>query len=191
VAAVPVPALRQITFTPPLPPEQTAALETVVSVPVLKVQCIFTERFWQRQGWNGNLATDLPLRVWHATEGQAGTGGILTGYLTSVPARDIRLWSPETLLEGLRRETEPASGPWPRMPERVLTTDWTGDAYAGGGWIVYPLSPNDDLRTIAGQPHGHCSFAGEHLATEHGATMEGALRSGHEAARRLLAWQAR
>jgi monoamine oxidase len=138
----------------------------------------------------GNLATDLPLRLWHATESQPRTGGILTGYLTGATTPEMQLRSPEALLEGLRREAEPASGPWPHMPGQVLTTDWTGDAYAGGGWIVYPLSPNADLRTIAGQPRGHCSFAGEHLATEHEATMEGALRSGHEAARRLLALQA-
>jgi monoamine oxidase len=48
--------------------------------------------------------------------------------------------------------------------------------------------PSDaDLRTILGRPHGSCVFAGEHLASEYGATMEGALRSGHEAARMLLA----
>jgi monoamine oxidase len=50
VVAVPVPALRQIMFAPPLPPEQIAALEAVSYAPVLKVQCIFAERFWERQG---------------------------------------------------------------------------------------------------------------------------------------------
>ena len=55
-----------------------------------------------------------------------------------------------------------------------------------GGWIVYPLQMEDELRTILGKPHGHCLFAGEHLATEYGGTMEGALRSGHEVARRLI-----
>src|SRR5919108_955354 len=121
VAAVPVPALRQITLAPPLPPEQTTALETVLSAPVLKAQGVFTERFWERQGWHGNLATDLPLRVWHATEGKPGTGGILTCYLMGAPTRDMRPWPPEALLEGLRHEIEPVIGRWPCIPERVLT----------------------------------------------------------------------
>jgi monoamine oxidase len=68
-----------------------------------------------------------------------------------------------------------------------MIMDWTGDAYAGGSWIVYPLQSNEDLRTILGELHGHCFFAGEHLASAYGATMEGALRSGHEVARKLLA----
>jgi monoamine oxidase len=68
-----------------------------------------------------------------------------------------------------------------------MTVDWTGNACAGGGWIVYPLQSNDALRTTLGAPHGQCFFAGEHLASEYGATMEGALRSGHEAARMLRA----
>jgi protoporphyrinogen oxidase len=37
------------------------------------------------------LATDLPLRVCHATEKQPGTSGVLTGYLTGAPAREMRL----------------------------------------------------------------------------------------------------
>jgi monoamine oxidase len=66
-----------------------------------------------------------------------------------------------------------------------MIMDWTGDAYAGGGWIVYQLESNHDWRTILEEPHGHCFFAGEHLVSAHEATMKGGLRSGHEAARRL------
>jgi monoamine oxidase len=151
------------------------------------VQCIFAERFWERQGWHGNLATDLPLRVWHATENQPETGGILSCYMTGAPACEVRQWSPKALLEVVHRELEPVSGSWQETLEQVVTTDWTADAYARGGWSVYPLPSNDDSRTIVGEPYGHCFFAGEHLAAKYGATMEGALRSGYEAAQLLLA----
>jgi monoamine oxidase len=53
--------------------------------------------------------------------------------------------------------------------------------------MVDPVPSQDGLRTLLGQPHGRCLFAGEHMATEHSACMEGALRSGREAARQLLA----
>jgi monoamine oxidase len=165
-------------------------LEAVSYAPVLKVQCIFAERFWEGQRWNGNLVTDLPLRVWHATERQPGTGGILTCYLTGSPTHRLQQMSQEALLAVLRRELEPVIGPGQGTLRRVIIVDWMGDAFAGGGWIVYPLQSNDDLRTILGQPHGYCFFAGEHLASAYGATMEGALRSGHEAARMLLARRA-
>ena len=107
--------------------------------------------------------------------------------MTSAPTREVRQWSPEALLEVVHRELEPVSASWQGTLERVVTTDWTADAYAGGGWSVYPLPSNDDSRTIVGEPHGHCFFAGEHLAAAYGATMEGALRSGYEAAQLLLA----
>jgi monoamine oxidase len=154
---------------------------------VLKVQCNFAERFWERQGWNGNLATDLPLRVWHATEGQPGMGGILTCAMTGSPTRELPHLSQEALLEVLLLELDPVIGPWQGTLRRMMTVDWMGDAFAGGGWIVYPLQSENNLWTILGEPHDHCFFAGEHLASAHGATMEGALRSGHEAARKLLA----
>jgi monoamine oxidase len=187
VLAVPVPALRHIAFEPPLSPEKTAALEAVSYGQVLKVQCAFAERFWQGQGWHGNLVTDLPLRVWHATESQPGTGGILTCSLAGAPTRLARQLSQEALVEMLFRELAPALGGWKGLPERVIATDWVGDAFAGGGWMVEPLPSHEGLRALLGEPHGRCFFAGEHLATEYSAFMEGALRSGHQTARQLIA----
>jgi monoamine oxidase len=191
VVAVPVPALRKITFTPPFPPEQTAALEAVSSAQVLKVHCAFTERFWEHQGWNGNLASDFPLRVWHATEGQPGTGGILTCYVTGAPAREVQPLSPEARLAVLLRVLAPALGPPPGTLAQVVTTDWMGDGYAGGGWGVYPFQTAEEVRRRVGAPHGPCVFAGEHLASEDRGTMAGAVRSGHEAAQQLLTRLAR
>jgi monoamine oxidase len=187
VLAVPVPALRHIAFEPPLSPEKTAALAAISYAEVLKVQCAFAERFWEGQGWHGNLATDLPLRVWHATESQPGAGGILTCSLVGAPTRLARQLSHEALFETLWRELAPALGGWQGTPERVIATDWVGDAFAGGGWMVDPVPSQDGLRTLLGQPHGRCLFAGEHLDAEYGAHMEGALRSGREEARQLLA----
>jgi hypothetical protein len=131
--------------------------------------------------WTPHIAaiycsTDLPLRVWHATENQPGTDGILTCYLTGSPMREVQSLSPEALLEVLLGELEPVISPWQDTLERVVTTDCMGDAYAGGGWIVSPVPSNDDLRVSLIQPHGSCFFAGEHLASACGAIMEGALR---------------
>jgi monoamine oxidase len=191
VLAIPVPALRHIAFAPPLSPEKAEALAAISYGEVLKVQCAFAERFWERQGWYGNLATDLPLRVWHATESQPGKGGILTCSLAGAPTRLARQLSAADLFEMLRREVAPALGGWQGIPERVIVTDWVGDAFAGGGWMVDPLPLQEGLRRLLSEPHGHCLFAGEHLATEHSAYMEGALRSGREAARQLIAMLAR
>jgi monoamine oxidase len=191
VLAVPIPALRRIAFAPPLSPGKTAALAALSYSEVLKVQCAFAERFWKGQGWHGNLATDLPLRVWHATESQPGTGGILTCSLVGAPTRLARHLSQEALVEMLFRELAPALGGWQGIPERVIATDWVGDAFAGGGWMVEPLPPQAGLRTLLGEPHRRCLFAGEHLDAEYSTYMEGALRSGQEAARQLIAMLAR
>jgi monoamine oxidase len=123
VLAVPVPALRHIAFAPPLSPEKTAALAAISYAAVLKVQCAFAERFWERQGWHGNLVTDLPLRVWHATESQPGVGGILTCSLVGGPTRLARQLPHEALVETLWRELAPALRGWQGTPERVIATD--------------------------------------------------------------------
>jgi hypothetical protein len=89
----------------------------------------------------------LPLRVWHATEHQAGTSGILTCFMTGAPAHEARLFSPEALLEMLLREIGPVIGRWQGSPEHVVTMNWMGDAYAGGGLAFGTRSGTDDPGT--------------------------------------------
>jgi monoamine oxidase len=65
----------------------------------------------------------------------------------AVPVPGLRriTFAPPLPLEktaALRRELEPVISQGWGTPERVITTDWMGDAYAGGGWLVYPLQPH-------------------------------------------------
>jgi hypothetical protein len=57
--------------------------------------------------------------------------------------------------------------------QSFLRRSLDGSRLGKGGWSVYPLASNDDPRTIVGEPHGHCFFAGEYLAAAYGTTMEG------------------
>jgi monoamine oxidase len=65
----------------------------------------------------------------------------------------------------------------------VLST-WTADPCLRG---AYSTSPAIALASVSERPVGRLAFAGEHLGGEFAALMEGAIRSGRQAAHSLLA----
>lgn len=64
-------------------------------------------------------------------------------------------------------------------PSRALLSAWDDDEWAGAAYSV--AAPADAVEALT-RPHGRIAFAGEHLAGEMSALMEGAIRSGTAAA---------
>jgi monoamine oxidase len=65
----------------------------------------------------------------------------------------------------------------------VLST-WDDDPWVAA---AYSISPGPGLAEALIEPAGPLAFAGEHAGGAFNGLMEGAIRSGREAARRLLA----
>jgi monoamine oxidase len=67
--------------------------------------------------------------------------------------------------------------------EGAVLSTWTDDPWVRG---AYSTSPPVALAAVPEQPVGPLAFAGEHLGGAFAALMEGAIRSGRQAARALL-----
>ena len=67
--------------------------------------------------------------------------------------------------------------------EGALLSTWADDPWVRG---AYSTSPPVDLAAVPQTTVGRLAFAGEHLGGGFAALMEGAIRSGHQAARALL-----
>jgi len=178
VVAVPASVLSEIEFDPGLEGRRAAAFEAVrygeaakLFVPLdrqaaPRAVMSVPERYWS---WTATGADGEPQPVVSAFAGSAealrglGVDAGVDGWLASL--RQLR---PE-----LRMRTEGA----------VLST-WNDDPWVGGAYSVAPGSELTELM-IASSPR--LEFAGEHTAGELSGLMEGALRSGRDAARRLLA----
>jgi monoamine oxidase len=177
VVAVPAAVIDAIHFEPALPPElaqafgairmgQAAKLfvplgdpappSAVMSVP---------ERYWC---WTATGAGDAPQPVVSCFAGSPGALERLD--LASGPER----WLDS--LAGLRADLDL------RREDAVLST-WADDPWARG---AYSTSPPLALAAVPEQPVGPLAFAGEHLGGDFAALMEGAIRSGRQAARSLL-----
>jgi hypothetical protein len=69
-------------------------------------------------------------------------------------------------------------------PAGAVLSNWAADPWVRG---AYSTSPAIALASVSERPVGRLAFAGEHLGGEFAALMEGAIRSGRQAARALLA----
>jgi monoamine oxidase len=176
IVAVPASVAGRIAFDPPLPDPVAGALAGIRYGHAAKLfaplrspappsaTLAVPERFW----------------AWTATGALGRPQGAVSAFAGS-PAALARLGldaGPAAWLERLASlrpdlDVEPS--------EAVLST-WDDDPWVEA---AYSLEPPAALREVLSAPVGRLAFAGEHLGGGFGALMEGAIRSGRNAAAQL------
>jgi monoamine oxidase len=178
VAAVPASVVDRIEFSPELPAGKLEALRSVryghaakLFVPlshpappgaVMNVP----ERYWC---WTQTGADDQPTPVVSCFAGSAAALERLA--VADGPQRWLE--SLAALRPDLAVESDGA----------ILST-WDDDRWVRA---AYSISPRPALAEALSEPVGPLAFAGEHLGGRFNGLMEGAIRSGRDAAKRLLA----
>jgi monoamine oxidase len=190
VVAVPATTLRDIEFSPPLPPEQWTAILRLEYGPATRVLLQFERPFWRRAHRHRAFGTPLSIgAVWDAGEHQRGRSGmlmLLAGGGASAECRNlIERGGPEAVV----RQLEWLGRPAPLVA--MWHTSWEHDPLARGGYAVF--SPNFDprLRDWLRRPAGRVAFAGEHTSVKWEGFMNGAVESGRRAAAEIAALAAR
>lgn len=185
VCAIPFSVLRTLTVTPAFSPEKALAIRELSHTSLARTYIQCKQRFWVEQGLSGSASTDLPTTYfWESTAGQAGTRGILHGYIMGPHARAFgKLGAPERrafALDQARAVFRDVTA----HAETVLSISWDEEPYSRGDYAF--LRPGDGKRLFPhlATPEGRVHFAGEHTSTWflHG-SMQGALESGIRAAR--------
>ena len=178
VIAIPATAAGEIEFEPALPEPVSAALTAVhyghaakLFVPLAEparpgAVMSVPERFWT---WVSTGDRDVPQPV-------------LNCFAGSAPALERLEVSagPERWLESVRelRPELELSG------DGIVLSTWDDDPWVRAAYSAHVPA---EARTALTEPAGPIAFAGEHLGGEFAALMEGALRSGCEAAKRVAA----
>jgi len=186
VLAAPPPALRGITFDPPLPVGAAAVIAELDLGHALKVSTQYRSRFWNAEQLSGFTITDLPFGIaWDSTDSMpGGTGypGVLTQFVTgdaaaagAVQSDRARIASFQKQLDAVYPEgTAHKSGP-------ATTMAWANERYTGGGYAVYRPGQMMRFWPELRQAQGALWFAGEHTEALAG-YMESAVHSGHRVA---------
>jgi monoamine oxidase len=179
VVAVPIPLLATIAFEPALPAAVTDALAAVPMSSAAKLAVALREPRPPR----------APMSARHGFWAWTTTADEVGGRCAGAWAGSAPLLAALAVADGPGRWLELLRELWPELaPDAgdLRLTTWQDDPWSRGAYSVGAAGPS-----LAGErlrrPAARIRLAGEHLAGEWSATMEGALRSGVEAAAGLLA----
>ncbi len=186
VLAVPPPALRAVSFDPPLAPEVAAMIDQLDLGHALKVSTQYDRRFWLPESLSGFTITDLPFGVgWDATDSMPGGAerpGVLTQFVTGDAARLGAALDSGARIASFQQQLDVVYPEGRKSRSDIATTiAWADEPYTGGGYAVYAPGQLTRFWPLLRQAHGAIRFAGEHTETLAG-YMESAVRSGHRVA---------
>ncbi len=178
VVAVPAACLGEIAFDPPLPAAMQAELAAVQTGDAAK---LFVPL---RDEPRTSAVMSVPERFWTWTA--HGLDGAVQPVVSAFAGSAAALERLE-VAEGPERWAQSLAALRPDLSldlDGAVLATWADEPYSRGAYSVQTPGAAEPVALRAGT--GPLVFAGEYLAGEWSALMEGALRSGQRAARQLL-----
>jgi monoamine oxidase len=188
IVAVPPALAGRIAYDPPLPGLRDQLTQRMPQGTVVKCMAVYDRPFWREEGLSGQGISDAgPARITFDNTPPGGSPGVLLGFLEgnaarewgARPARERR----DAVVAGFERLLGPRAGRPERFIERVWADEeWTRGCYGcympPGGWTQYGRA----LR----EPIGPIHWAGAEVAAVWNGYMDGAVRTGEQAASAVL-----
>ncbi|GAB4128338.1 MAG: hypothetical protein OHK0045_18270 [Raineya sp.] len=184
ICSLPTFALSQIEWSPNLPTAKKNAWQELQYARITKLQILFKERFWQKDDFAFN-SDELAHFVFHTTQGQSHTKGILTSYSIGDKAYIIGRMPKKKQAEVLLETLKPLFGDVSGLVEQVAHYAWGEDIYTQGAYAYYNMRQGEEIRKILARPFQNVMFVGEYLAEWQG-FMEGGVQTAQDAVRSLL-----
>ena len=187
VVAIPPRLVETITFEPPLPEWRSDLVKEVPQGNVIKAALVYDTPWWRQRGMSGQVGTDAgPLRVMSDSSNRGSKHGVLTGFFEGPEASGLGRWT-VTLRERAFADTvRSVFGSDVPTPLEYIDVDWSSERFTGGCHGAH-FAPSvwTAVASSLSAPEGRVHFAGAEYATRFTGYLEGALRSGKEAADRI------
>lgn len=188
VTAPPLLAGR-IEYEPALPSWREQLTQRAPMGSVIKTQVVYDEPFWRREGLCGQATGDGPgSRIVFDNSPQDGAPGVLLAFLEGDQARRLGREPLDVRRQAVIDSLVGYFGPRAAKAELYVERDWQQEKWSGGCYGTL-FGPNvwtrygHALRTPVGPIH----WAGTETATAWSGYMDGAVRSGRDAAQAVLA----
>jgi monoamine oxidase len=170
VVATPINTWHELSITPALNASKSSMAEQRMAGHSTKIWALVRNVGGNFYG----VGADTKIK-WLATEYSTPDGDLLVGFGNSPEELDV---SDSTAVAGAVREFLPDA--------EVVSTDahdWNADEFSQGTWMAY--RPGQVMRYASGlqRPEGRLTFAGSDLASGWVGWIDGAVESGHRAAR--------
>lgn len=185
VVAVPPAISGYITYEPVLPAARGQVVQRAPMGEVVKIACTYPSAWWRGQGLSGEAVGDLATCYTADSSQPSGTPGILTSFLVGAPA--IQLATPDERRAVVMDNVVKYFGPQAANPTQYIETNWPGDPWVRGAYSSFygpgVLSIYRDALTA---PFGRIHWAGSETSALWTGYMDGAVRSGQNAAKAIL-----
>jgi len=179
----------RIEYEPALPAWREQLTQRTPMGSVIKTQVVYDEPFWRREGLSGQATGDGGgPRIVFDNSPPDGSPGVLVALLEGDQARRLGRESLDVRRQAVIDALVDYFGPQAAKAERYLELDWQQEKWTGGCYGTL-FGPNvwtrygPALRTPVGLIH----WAGTETASVWSGYMDGAVRSGGDAAQAVLA----
>jgi monoamine oxidase len=187
VCTLPLPAMRQVHFTPQLPPLHREAVQRLAYGRVTQLHLHVLRPFWEADGVLPYLWSDGPLeRMFPRDELGQGRAETLTVWINGAGCAPWDAMDDTQAARVLGDELArvyPASRGAVRLARRV---SWQQQPLAGGAWANWAPGQISRYARHLAAPLGRLHFAGEHTGSGLRG-MEAAMESGERAAAEIVA----
>jgi len=189
IVTLPPTLAGRLDYAPLLPSWRDQLTQRLPAGSVMKVYAAYDEPFWRADGLNGQAASDRgPVKVTFDNSPPSGRPGVLMGFLEGNDARRCARMS-----EAERRAAVLACfaryfGDRALHPVEYVERDWMAEEFTRG---CYGAHFTPGVWTAYGpalrEPVGRIHWAGAECSPVWNGYMEGAVRSGEDAARAVAA----
>lgn len=190
IVSVPPVLATRISWSPRLPPQQEALFGRLPFGALAKCEAVYDEPFWRADGLSGQGVFRAGSTICSMFDNSPpGDGpGVLMGFLGG---RQWRAWSPCPARQrrgAVLRAFSQVVGRRALRPRSYFEQDWTAQPWTlGGPTSVAAPGVLTELGPWRDRPFGRVHFAGAEHADYWNGYMDGAVRSGRDTARSVLA----
>jgi monoamine oxidase len=175
---------RRIAFTPGLPPARRGLVEAWRGDLSIKVNVVYDEPFWRKDGLSGLGLTDRsPVAITFDNSPPDGSRGVLLAFLTEGGvAKD-----PEVRRAAVLARLAELFGKRAEKPVAYIENDWSCDGWTTGCVSPVPRNVLTRFGRALRTPVGRIHWAGTETSEAWCGYMDGAVRSGERVAAEVLA----
>lgn len=184
IVTVPPTLAGRLEYAPALPGWRDQLTQKMPMGSVIKIHAVYDRPFWRDDGLNGQAASDEgPIKVTFDNSPADAHVGILLGFMEGEDGRRMSRRTPTERRTAALECFARYFGPRAIEPIEVLERDWTAEEFSRGCYGAH-FAPGvwtsfgDRLRTPVGRIH----WAGTEYAIVWNGYIEGAIRSGEDAA---------
>jgi monoamine oxidase len=187
VAIAPTLAAR-IAYEPPLPGYRDQLTQRMPLGTVVKCMALYDEPFWRAEGLSGQVTSVAgPVKLTFDNSPPDGSPGVLVGFLEGRRARELGRLSLEARRAAVLGCFGRFFGPRAARPERYIERAWAEEQWTRGCYGCHmPTGTWTSYGPALRQPVGPVHWAGAEYATVWNGYMDGAVRSGEQAAGEVL-----